>query len=93
VADPCCGPTWKIAWGDGPTWWPGPHEKIEFKLKHEFEFGQDLEYIWRSLNLNSNLSLNFNLNFNLSPNSGNIYQFREFPSESSLSPVRVTIPV
>jgi hypothetical protein len=36
-------PTWKMVWGGGPTWWSGPRGNFEFKLKHEFELGQDLE--------------------------------------------------
>jgi hypothetical protein len=41
-----CGagePTWKTVWGGGPIWWLGPRGKFEFKLKHEFEFEQDLK--------------------------------------------------
>jgi hypothetical protein len=37
------GPTWKMAWGGGRTWWLDSRGKFEFKLKYEFEFGQDLE--------------------------------------------------
>jgi hypothetical protein len=49
VAAGCCGrPALKMVWArwahveDGMGW-SGPQEKIEFKCKHDFEFGQDLE--------------------------------------------------
>jgi hypothetical protein len=37
------GLMWKMVWGGGLTWWSGPRGIFEFKLKYEFEFGQDLE--------------------------------------------------